>query len=74
MDEVKVLHCIHSLSWGGLEIYTVELIQKLAEKGLSQKVLCSAHSRVTEELKKSGVEVLPFPEKKTFEIKDGALD
>ncbi|WP_253720868.1 hypothetical protein [Bdellovibrio bacteriovorus] len=63
MGEVKVLHCIHSLSWGGLEIYTVELIQKLAEKGLSQKVLCSAHSRVTEELKKSGVEVLPFPEK-----------
>ncbi|WP_373999642.1 glycosyltransferase family 4 protein [Bdellovibrio bacteriovorus] len=73
MGEVKVLHCIHSLSWGGLEIYTVELIQKLAEKGLSQKVLCSAHSRVTEELKKSGVEVLPFPEKKLSKLKTARL-
>lgn len=73
MGEIKVLHCIHSLSWGGLEIYTVELIQKLAEAGLSQKVLCSAHSRVTEELKKSGIEVLPFPEKKLSKFQQARL-
>lgn len=73
MDKVSVLHCIHSLSWGGLEIYTVELIQKLAEAGLSQKVLCSAHSRVAEELKKSGIDVLPFPEKKLSKFQQARL-
>lgn len=64
MGEVRVLHCIHSLSWGGLEIYTCELIQKLQESGTQQWVLCSAHSRVAEELKKVGVHTLPFPEEK----------
>lgn len=64
MGEVRVLHCIHSLSWGGLEIYTCELIQKLASTGIKQVVLCSAHSRVAEELKKASIEILPFPEKK----------
>lgn len=73
MGKVSVLHCIHSLSWGGLEIYTVELIQKLAEAGLSQKVLCSSHSRVAEELRKSGIEVLPFPEKKLSKFQQARL-
>lgn len=73
MDNLKVLHCIHSLSWGGLEIYTVELIQKLANRGLSQRVLCSAHSRVFEELKKSGIDVIPFPEKKLTKFKQARL-
>ncbi|MGZ3770429.1 MAG: glycosyltransferase family 4 protein [Bdellovibrio sp.] len=73
MGEIKVLHCIHSLSWGGLEIYTVDLIRKLAETGLSQKVLCSAHSRVTEELKKSGIDVLPFPEEKLSKFQQARL-
>lgn len=73
MGEVRVLHCIHSLSWGGLEIYTVELIQKLKEAGVAQKVLCSAHSRVAEELKKSGVDILPFPEKKLSKVREARL-
>lgn len=73
MGEIKILHCIHSLSWGGLEIYTVELIQTLAETGLSQKVLCSAHSRVFEELKKSGIDVIPFEEKKISRLKEARL-
>ena len=68
-----VLHCIHSLSWGGLEIYTTELIQKLAETGIRQKVLCSAHSRVADELKKAGIEILPFPEKKLSKFKTARL-
>ncbi|MGZ3780124.1 MAG: glycosyltransferase family 4 protein [Pseudobdellovibrionaceae bacterium] len=73
MDKVKVLHCIHSLSWGGLEIYTVELIQKLAETGLSQKVLCSAHSKVTEELTKANIEVIPFSEKKISKLQEARM-
>ncbi|MDG0816711.1 glycosyltransferase family 4 protein [Bdellovibrio svalbardensis] len=68
MGEVRVLHCIHSLSWGGLEIYTCELIQKLASTGIKQVVLCSAHSRVAEELKKAHIEILPFPEKKLSKL------
>lgn len=73
MGEIKVLHCIQSLSWGGLEIYTTELIQKLAETGLNQRVLCSAHSRVAEELKKTSVEVITFPEKKISKLQEAGL-
>lgn len=69
----KVLHCIQSLSWGGLELYTVELIRKLAETGLEQQVLCSVHSRVAEELKKAQVPIITFPEKKLSKIKMAAL-
>ncbi|HWU44441.1 MAG TPA: glycosyltransferase family 4 protein [Bdellovibrio sp.] len=64
MGEIKVLHCIHSLSWGGLEIYTSELIQKLQETGTPQLVFCAAQGRVTEELKKANVRIITFPEKK----------
>ena len=73
MGEITVLHCIHSLSWGGLEIYTCELIQKLASTGINQKVLCSAHGRVAEELKKAGVEILPFPEEKLSKLATARL-
>lgn len=73
MGEIKVLHCIHSLSWGGLEIYTVELVQKLAELGIQQKVLCSAHGRVAVELKKSGIETVEFPEKKLSKFRESLL-
>ncbi|WP_374035727.1 glycosyltransferase family 4 protein [Bdellovibrio bacteriovorus] len=73
MGEIKALHCIQSLSWGGLEIYTTELIQKLAETGLNQRVLCSAHSRVAEELKKTSVEVITFPQKKISKLQEARL-
>lgn len=73
MSTINVLHCIQSLAWGGLEIYTVELIQKLAETGIKQKVLCSAHSRVAEELKKTTIEIIPFPEKKISKLKEASL-
>lgn len=69
MGEVKVLHSIQSLSWGGLEIYTAELIQKLAEAGVNQRVFCSAHSRVAEELRHTKVELITFPEKKISKLK-----
>nr|BFD62889.1 glycosyltransferase family 4 protein [Bdellovibrio sp. HM001] len=73
MGEIKVLHCIQSLSWGGLEIYTAELIQKLAEAGVDQRVFCSAHSRVAEELRHTNVELITFPEKKLSKLKAAAL-
>lgn len=70
MGEVKVLHCLHSLSWGGLEIYSVELIEKLSDLGFQQYVLCAESSRVYEELKKNkkNLILLPFPEKKLSKL------
>ncbi|WP_295904399.1 glycosyltransferase family 4 protein [uncultured Bdellovibrio sp.] len=73
MGEVRVLHCIQSLSWGGLELYTVELIQNLAKAGVNQRVFCSAHSRVAEELRHSNVELITFPEKKISKLKAASL-
>lgn len=73
MGEVKVLHCIHSLSWGGLEIYTTELIQKLQSAGTQQVVLCAAQGRVAEELKKANVQVITFPEKKLSKMATARL-
>lgn len=81
MVEVRILHCIHSLSWGGLEIYTAELIQKLAQAGFSQTVLCAAQGRVFEALNKANqnlqpsqkMDLVPFPEKKMSKLKAALL-
>lgn len=74
MGEVKVLHCLHSLSWGGLEIYSVELIGKLSELGLQQYVLCAESSKAYEELKKQkNLILLPFPEKKLSKLATARL-
>lgn len=74
MGEIKILHCLHSLSWGGLEIYSVELIEKLSELGFKQYVLCAGPSRVHEELRKNkNVTVLPFPEERLSKIKTASL-
>jgi hypothetical protein len=64
-NNLIVLHCIHSLSWGGLEMYTTELILKLASTGIKQKVFCLSQGRVYEELKKHNIEVLLMPGKET---------
>lgn len=69
MGEIKVLHCLHSLSWGGLEIYTVELIEKLSELGIQQYVFCAGPSKVYEELAKNkSLTLLPFPEQKISKL------
>jgi len=51
----------------------VELVCKLAETGIEQWVLCSAHSRVAEELKKARVSIITFPEKKISKLKMASL-
>ncbi|MEN0060227.1 MAG: glycosyltransferase family 4 protein [Bdellovibrio sp.] len=68
MAEVRVLHCLHSLSWGGLEIYTVDLIKQLAQTGITQYVFSQEDSKATQELRRHGIEVLPFPEKKLSKL------
>ncbi|KYG64046.1 glycosyltransferase [Bdellovibrio bacteriovorus] len=74
MGQVKVLHCLHSLSWGGLEIYSVELIEKLSELGIEQYVLCAGSSKAYEELKKKkNLTLLPFPEAKLSKLATARL-
>lgn len=73
MGKIKILHCIQSLAWGGLEIYTVELIRQLAETDVEQLVLCSAHSRVAEELRKTSIPMITFPEKKITKLKQAFI-
>lgn len=74
MGKIKVLHCLHSLSWGGLEIYSVELIEKLSSLGYEQYVLCAGPSRVHEELRKiPHLHVLPFPEARLSKLKTARL-
>lgn len=73
MKNIKVLHCIQSMAWGGLELYTVELISKLADTGIEQYVLCSEHSRVAEELRKKNIPLITFPDKKISKAKEAFL-
>lgn len=73
MKKIKVLHCIQSMAWGGLELYTVELIRKLAETGIEQHVFCCEHSRVAEELRKSNISLITFADKKISKIKEAFL-
>ncbi len=73
MKKMKVLHCIQSMAWGGLELYTVELIRKLAETGIEQHVFCCEHSRVAEELRKSNISLITFADKKISKIKEAFL-
>lgn len=68
MKTVKILHCIQSLSWGGLELYTVELIRKLSSTSVEQYVLCSEHSRIAEELRQHNVTLMLYPQKKISKL------
>ncbi|WP_413584202.1 glycosyltransferase family 4 protein [Bdellovibrio sp. HCB274] len=64
MKPVRLLHVIHSFSWGGLELYSTELICKLQQTSVEQWVLCFEDSRIIKELRAHGVRVLPVTEKK----------
>lgn len=64
MAEIKILHCIHPVSWGGLEIYTAELIKKLAATDVQQIVLCNEQGRVAEEMRKAGIATITYNKKK----------
>ncbi|MNK92233.1 D-inositol 3-phosphate glycosyltransferase [compost metagenome] len=73
MGEIKVLHCLNAPSWGGLEIYSTELIQELHKTGLKQAVLCTPGSRAAEELRAASVEVIFLPEKKFTKLQHAKI-
>ncbi|WP_413557122.1 glycosyltransferase family 4 protein [Bdellovibrio sp. HCB209] len=61
MKPVRVLHVIHSYAWGGLELYSTELIRHLQSTNIEQHVLCFEGSRIYKELSAAGVKVIPTP-------------
>lgn len=62
MGEIKVLHCLNAPSWGGLEIYSTELVLELHKAGVKQAVLCTPASRASDELRAAGVTVIHLPQ------------
>ena len=73
MGEIKVLHCLNAPSWGGLEIYSTELIQELHKTGIKQAVLCTPGSRASDELQAAGIEVIHLPAKKVSKLQHTKL-
>lgn len=57
----KILHCLQSPSWGGLEMYTVDLITEMQTLGYPQIVLCLENSKAHEELLSRNIEVRTLP-------------
>ncbi|MBO9667366.1 MAG: glycosyltransferase family 4 protein [Bdellovibrio sp.] len=73
MKSARVLHVIHSFSWGGLELYTSELIQQLQTTGLQQQVLCFGNSRIAKELEAAGVSVIGTPGSKISKLAEAQI-
>lgn len=69
MENFRVLHCIQSLAWGGLEIYTAELVAQLAKTSAQQWILCSAHSKIAENLNDKNLNIILFDEKRISKLK-----
>jgi glycosyltransferase involved in cell wall biosynthesis len=73
MGEIKVLHCLNAPSWGGLEIYSTELIQELHKSGLKQAALCTPGSRAADELRAASIEVILLPAGKITKFQHARL-
>ena len=68
MKNIRILHCIQSLAWGGLELYTAELITQLSKTDIQQWVLCSAQSKIAENLKGKNIQLILFDEAKLSKL------
>jgi glycosyltransferase involved in cell wall biosynthesis len=73
MGEIKVLHCLNAPAWGGLEIYSTELIQELQRTGLKQAALCTPGSRAEQELRAASIDVILLPTKKFTKLQHAKL-
>ena len=54
---MKVLHVLRSEAWGGLEIYTLSLIEKLRQSGLDCELLCRQGSKLDLEAQQKNIPV-----------------
>ncbi len=54
---LSILHLNTSHSYGGLELYTILLVKKIAESGIKTAIYCIPGSRIDEEAQKLGIRV-----------------
>lgn len=73
MKPVRVLHVIHSFAWGGLEIYSTDLIRHLQSTNLEQWVMCFEGSRIHKELSAAGVRVIATPGPKISKLSEALI-
>lgn len=69
----KILHCLQSPSWGGLEMYTVDLITEMQSLGYPQIALCLENSRVHKKLLSRNIKVRTLPAKKISKWKHSRI-
>jgi D-inositol-3-phosphate glycosyltransferase len=56
-NNLSILHVNTSHAYGGLELYTILLIQKIAEHGIKTAIYCIPGSRIDTEAQKLGISV-----------------
>ncbi len=54
---LSILHVNTSHAYGGLELYTILLVKKIAESGINTAIYCIPGSRIDEEAQKLGIRV-----------------
>ncbi|BBH53673.1 glycosyltransferase family 4 protein [Fluviispira sanaruensis] len=70
LDHTNVLHINTSRSWGGLELYTINLIKKIHESGECTALYCIPGSKIAIEAEKIGVKVFNAHKQARISIKD----
>ncbi|MGB5874844.1 MAG: glycosyltransferase family 4 protein [Bacteroidota bacterium] len=59
-DRPRILHTCFSRSWGGLELYCLDLCRLLRERGYGVWLACPAGSRMEEEAHRQGLLTIPL--------------
>ena len=65
---MKVLHTCLSLSWGGMEMYSLQTAKLLLNAGIDVEMLCYPGSRLYIEAFNHGIKVYPFRFRKRFHL------
>lgn len=65
-----IIHVNTSQAFGGLELYTILLIQKLIESGVKTALYCIPGSKIALEAQKLGIKIYPAYKQARISIKD----
>lgn len=57
---MKILYSCLSKSWGGMEMFTVQAVKLLLNRGISVELLCYPGSKIEEEAKKNNIVTYPI--------------
>ncbi|WP_186646957.1 glycosyltransferase family 4 protein [Fluviispira vulneris] len=69
-DHTNVLHINTSHSWGGLELYTINLIKKIHESGKPTALYCIPGSKIAKEAEKIGIKIFYAHKQARISLKD----